>query len=372
MRHDALACPACGARRIRYGTRFCDQCGKRVPDSVVRKLDRERSIEPGKQGRHFKQSSTAGESSPPLELSDRADQSVPVPSLGDTSAIGDLGTVQLRQGMRQTGADGRPSMAWGTQMVFGVSLVAFGVAIALASAVTGTSSLAGFGLASFLIGLLLVFLRSRPTFPPEFVEAFVISSLVNVERVLRELVPETKAVYLKINDRLDVPMVFLPLEENRAPPSELTLSDGDHFLLIDSADLHKTGLLLQAPGASLLALMEKESGVDFMDLGEQDFLDALRSGMVESLEVVADVSGVVGEDCVKFRIRDGALGGLSRSVARLAPNVASRIGCPICSVVICGTVKVVKRDMILEEATHQRGYHMVTLRFARGPTNDTS
>jgi hypothetical protein len=262
-------------------------------------------------------------------------------------------------------------MLGGRQRVLGVSLVAFGVLIAVASAVVGAASLTGLGLASFLIGLLLVYLHSRPSFAPELVEASLLSSLGNVERILRELGPRTKAIYLKTVDRLDVPMVFLPMEENPAPPAGLNLSGEDRLLVIDS-DSHRTGLLLEAPGASLLALMEKELGLNFIDLGNEDFLNAIRLGMVESLEVAADVKGAVTQDGVKLRIRDGPLRNMSRSILKLAPNVASRLGCPICSVAICAAVKAIKKDLILEETVHQSGVHSVTLRFSGGSTDEAS
>jgi hypothetical protein len=259
---------------------------------------------------------------------------------------------------------------WTQQRILGASLVAFGMVTAVASIFVGALNLGGLGLASFLIGLLLVYLNSGPSFAPELVEASVLSSLGNIERVLRELGPDTKAVYLKMRDRLDVPMVFVPLEENPGPPSELKIADKDRFLIMDPDDPHKTGLLFEAPGGSLLTLMEKESGVNFIDLAQEDFLDPLRLGMLESLEVATDMKASITPEGVKFRIKDGDLRRLSQSVAKSAPNVASRLGCPICSAAICATVKAVKSDMILEEAAHYRGSHAVTLKFARGAANE--
>jgi len=371
MRDRVVACPSCGAVRIRHDERYCDQCGKRIPDSLIEKLRREVAIEP-REDRLVIPAPTVAEKRPTPELPDRARQSAPVPSPSDSSAKSQPSTIPLRQEEGHAGVEMPVGIQWGRQELLGVSLVVFGVLTALASAVIGAANLAGLGLASFLIGLLLVYLQSQASFAPELVEASALSSLSNLERILRELAPETKALYLKIEDRLDVPMVFLPLEENPAPPSELSLRDEDRFLLIDSDDPHRTGLLLEAPGASLLALMEKESGVSFIDLRQEDFLDTLKSGMVESLAVAADVKGTVTQQGVKFSIKDGALARLSRSVARSAPNVASRLGCLICSAAICATVKAVKSDMILEEAVHQPMYHTVILKFAGGAASEAS
>jgi len=253
----------------------------------------------------------------------------------------------------------------------GLFLVAFGVFTVLASVTVGMVNLSGLGLASFLIGLLVVYLPSPTDVVPELMEAFMLSSVGNLERVLRELGPETKAVYLAAHDRLDVPMVFLALSDNPAHSSELASLDADRFLSVDSEDPHKTGLVLEAPGASLLALMEKESGIDFFDIGRDGLLDALRSGMTESLEIAADVRGTMMEDPVKLRIKDGPLSGFARSVAKSAPTVSSCLGCPICSAAVCAVVKSTKRDIVLEEAKHESGYHSLSLRLGGGTTDET-
>jgi uncharacterized Zn finger protein (UPF0148 family) len=362
-RQSAVACPSCGARRIISGTVYCDQCGKRIPDSLIEKLQKEKIAEA--QGR-----AAIPEIPRPPEPLDRADQSGPSPSLSDNTAKSQTGTIAPGREMPHMDVQPAATALWTQQRILGASLVAFGVVTAAASMLVGALNLGGLGLASFLIGLLLVYLNSGPSFAPELVEASVLSSLANVERVLRELGPDTKAVYLKMRDRLDVPMVFIPLEENPAPSSELSLADEDRFLIMDPDDPHKTGLLFEAPGGSLLTLMEKESGVNFIDLTQEDFLDPLRSGLLESLEVATDLKAIIAPEGVKFRIKDGALRGLSQSVAKSAPNVASRLGCPICSAAICATVKAVKSDMILEEAAHHRGSHAVTLKFARGAANE--
>ncbi len=315
---------------------------------------------------------TIGDNPSSLDLLGHADQSGSPPSSSDSMAMSQTGGIIRRREMPMMDVQATATALWSPQRILGVSLVAFGVVTAVVSALVGTWNLGGLGLASFLVGLLLVYLNSGPSFDPELVEASVLSSLANVERVLNELGPETKAVYLKIRDRLDIPMVFIPLEENPAPSLELSLADRGRLLIVDSDDPHRTGLLLEAPGASLLTLMEKESRVNFIDLTQKDFSDRLRSDIVETLEVASDFTATFTPESIKFRIKDGALHGLAQSMARSAPNVSSRLGCPICSAAICATVKAVKSDMIVEEAVHQPGFHIVTLKFAGGDRNEAS
>ncbi len=247
------------------------------------------------------------------------------------------------------------------QRLVGVFLVVFGIVILLASVTVGAANLGGIGLASFLIGFLLVYLPSQPIQAPELAGASALSSLRNLERILGEFGPDTRARYLRVHDRLDVPLVFLPLSDNPASASEVPLREHDRFLVIDSEDPHKAGLLLEAPGASLLALMERESGLDFFDVAKEELLEALRSCMTESLEAVADLKGVLTEESLKLRMKDGALNRLSQEVAKSAPRLSKGLGCPICSGAICACVKSLKRDMILSEVEHRPGYHEVVL-----------
>jgi hypothetical protein len=255
-------------------------------------------------------------------------------------------------------------------LYLGLFLVTFGVVTVLASLAVGIASLSGLGLASFLIGLLVIYVPSPNETVPKLTEALMLSSVGNLERVLRELGPETRAAYIAVHDRLDIPKVFLPLSDNPEPSVALASLDTDRFLLVDSADPHRTGLVLEAPGACVLTLMEKESGIDFFDSGRDGLLDALRLGMVESLEIAADVKGTIDETSAKLRIKDGPLSGLASSVSRSAPTVSSRLGCPICSAVVCAIVKSTKRDIVLEQAQHESGYHTLSLKF--GGTTDAT
>lgn len=404
---STVVCPKCGGQGLLPGARFCDQCGTRVPNAALRSASQYEELRARLQDLDFLRARiaaletenkelTAFKAEAVAEIAEHQPLRSQVKELESLRAKvaaleaekGELEAFKAEAGKREQEAKlaGRVTGPTVAQLVvprtrrrdttldrrlyLGPSLVAFGLLTVAASVAIGAMSLSGLGLASFLIGLLLVYLPSRPSVAPELVEASVLSSLANLERVLHELGPGTKAVYLRVRDRLDAPMIFLPLEDNPPRTAQINASDADGLLLVDAKDTHRTGLLLQAPGASLLAFMEKESGVDFMDLSRNDLLDALRSGMVESLEAVADLKGEFTNDGLKLRIRDGALDSLSRSVAKSTPSVASRIGCPICSAAICGTVKTLKRDIVLEEAAHQPGLHIVTLTYSGGPTDE--
>jgi hypothetical protein len=256
------------------------------------------------------------------------------------------------------------NMKSGGRWALGASIVGFGVLTMLASIMFGTTSLAGIGLASFLIGLLTLYLPSQPSVAPELVTAYARSSLENVERFLRELGPESKATYLRLNDRSDVPKVFLPVTDNPTA-DQPDLKDYDQLLIVNPEDPHRTGLLLDAPGASLLALIEKESGVDFFDVERESVLDALKRGLVESVELVADVKGSTSDNPMKLRICDGPVE-LSKSIERSAPKTLARLGCPVCSAAICAIVKATKRPVAVENVSHEAKYHDLTLTFLGG------
>lgn len=376
--------------------RYCDLCGTRIPDGFIEAAARKKPVEAAKPARPIEPTSTSAKA-PQTELAEperevtplapreeRRLESEKIPSAPavvfasvaatrPTQAAPVTTEAKTQAERTRAPRQVKPTApVWGRTRLLGASLVGFGVLTVVASVLVGAVELGGLGLASFLIGLLLIYLPSQPALPPQLVEASLVSSLANLERMLREFSPETKALYLNVRDRLDVPMVLLPMSDNPNPSTEVDLKDEDRLLLADSEDPHRSGLLLEAPGASLLTFMEKESGVEFFDLGREDLVDALRSGMVESLEAVADLKGAMTDSGVTFRMKDGPLAGLSRDLAKSAPKTIAKLGCPLCSALVCAAVKTLKRELILEEATHHQVYHNVTLRFASGATHEAS
>lgn len=273
--------------------------------------------------------------------------------------LGKKATITLRDSSVSSRFDVNEERVRDKSRLLGICLVALGLGVSILSVFVGDEMLSGMGLASFLIGGLLIYLHSQPVLSPAIVEASVLSSLANLDRVLRDLAPDTKAVYLEIRDRLDPVMVFLPFDDDHR--SRSMIRSDDRFIFVEGNG--GPGLLLEAPGSSLLKLMEKESGFNFYDSSREDFIDSLRSGLVESLEVVDDLKVSIDYDGVSFKILDGPLRSLTRSLPESAPTASSLIGCPICSTTICATVKALKCSMLLEEAIHQPGNHVIKARF---------
>ena len=252
----------------------------------------------------------------------------------------------------------------GRRWLLGAAIVGFGLLTLLASIIFGAPSLAGIGLAAFLIGLLTLYLPSQPSVTPELVEAYALPSMENVERFLRELATDSKATYLTLKDRSDPLKVFIPVDDNPAsyPPEQ---ENPDQLIALNSNDPHRTGLFLDAPGASLLTLMEKESGVDFFDVGREKLEDALRTGLVESLEVAADIKCSYTNNQMTLRIRDGDVK-IGRTITHTLPKTTARLGCPTCSAAICAAVKATKRNVVVENVSHEGRYHDLTLTFTGG------
>ena len=243
--------------------------------------------------------------------------------------------------------------------VLGAAIVGFGLLTLLASIIFGAPSLAGIGLAAFLIGLLTLYLPTQPSVTLALVDAYALPSMENMERFLRELASDSKATYLTIKDRSDPLKIFIPVDDNPAsyPPEQ---QDPEQLIALNSTDPHRTGLFLDPPGASLLTLMEKESGLDFFDLGREKLEDALRTGLVESLEVAADVKISYKNNQMRLRIREGDAK-IGRTITQTLPKTTARLGCPTCSAAICATAKATKRNLVVENITHDEKYHDLTL-----------
>ncbi len=355
-------CPKCGEPRILPEARFCDTCGTRIPASyfqdrsprlpVAAKPSKRATIEQTEQpSRSGKQQTAVLLETPQLKTEHRVIE----PALAAVTAPV-LPKARIEKRLPSQLFE-QPKFS--RTHILGAFCVTLGIVMLIASVLFGAAALSGIGLAPFIIGLLLLYLPSKPLEAPRLLQGVVMSSVANVERALRDLAPDTKAIYLKIQDRADTPMVLLSLHDT--PVSEADKLD--RFLLVSQNDGGESGLLLEAPGASLLKLMERESGIDYFDTDRESLVESLKSGMVETLEVLGNVQGDFTDEGLRLLMKDGALGKFANSLASSAPIMTSRLGCPICSLAICAAAKSLKTNMILDGTSHQGGLHTLTLRF---------
>lgn len=234
-----------------------------------------------------------------------------------------------------------------------LGLVSFGV-----SALFRTLTIAGLGLGIFLIGILMAYLPLLPSIPTELIGEALMPAMNNLEAFLRSFELTTAATYLPPKDDLAPPSVFIPLS------GQGTLSEADRLastgFLVTSEENHVNGVLIEPPGAGLLAMLERESSQNFSNLPFADLEDALRSGIVEVLELASSVHLSFENSRGQFQLKGDVLWKVNERLAKETPIVCERIGCPICSLAACVMAKSSHRNVKLIEARHSKNAHNAT------------
>jgi hypothetical protein len=232
----------------------------------------------------------------------------------------------------------------------------FGLCLSTVSFLIQANLFASLGLASFLIGLLLIYVPTERTVSPQLVNAICLSSLVNLNSLLEELGVDSKAVYLPTKKETHQPCAFLPLARSLDLSSMFLkrLNDGGLFIVNDQ-DPYQSGLALVPPGSSLATLIEQESGIDFYNVRLDELENALRTGLVEALEIAEDVRVMFMNGSVRVEVGPLISEELCEMQSKVARSLCSQVGCPLCSAVICAVTKAAKRPVSVIKISPLRG-----------------
>lgn len=227
---------------------------------------------------------------------------------------------------------------------------------------------AGLGLASFLIGLLLIYVPTERTVSLQLVSASCLSSLVNLNSLLEELGVDSKAIYLPTKKEAHQPCAFLPLVWNLDSSSAFLKRLGDDGLfIVNGQNPHQSGLALVPPGSSLVTLIEQESGIDFYNVRLDELENALRTGLVEALEIAEDVRVMFMNGSVRVEVGPLISDELCETQSKVAHSLCSQVGCPLCSAVICAVTKATKRPVSVIKISPLRGRNIsMELRLLEG------
>lgn len=155
------------------------------------------------------------------------------------------------------------------------------------------------------------------------------------------------------------------MTEKQTTPTESEISN-DIFIMTEG-NPGRLGLLLEPPGSGLLAMIEKESQIDFGEVNLASFEEALRAGMVESLELLSSVHVSVEGERFQFVGEGDVLWKFTETLAKQTPNVYQNVGCPICSLAACALTKSTHRNVTFLKAEHFKGTHTATLESKERP-----
>jgi hypothetical protein len=225
------------------------------------------------------------------------------------------------------------------------ALLSAGV-IALAFSINSTSLILAFiGLGLIFWGAILFYIRPEKYVKETLFVNTTLSSLVNLEQMLTELVYQGKGVYLppKYLKDFESSKIYLSAQDSmKLPPLKQTRDQENRIFLKDS------GALITPPGMELSRLFEKTLGTSFMKVNLQYLEQNMPKLLIEDLEIAQKVEIKTENSRVHVRMESAIFKNLWKQAVKLR-NVWCSLGDPLVSAIACALAKVTGKPVIVEK-----------------------
>jgi hypothetical protein len=189
-----------------------------------------------------------------------------------------------------------------------------------------------FGLASFLIGIMALYLpESDRSIAGSFAADWSLPSLLNIENLLEDLDFDERGIYIPTSGLGVSPKVFVPLSltpATRKPP--LGLVSSRRIFVTVGKNPEDRGILLDAPGSRILAAVERSLRIDIANAKLNDLQADLNSGF-KTLGIAEVTSFENQDDTVRIEMRLSSLVDLEEKLRNLAPRLVVQVGTPVAS-----------------------------------------
>ena len=252
--------------------------------------------------------------------------------------------------------------------ITGVVLLAIGAVITLVAYPSYNLSpianvLLMVGIGALFVGAVTMFLNTERFINQKVAEDLNLSSVIDVDDLLRDLRVKNRGVYLPSSMTGTNVKVFIPLRREYEVPSQVHLAE-DRAFLIDLANPAQEGVLLKPLGYHLFKYTGEDLKVDWKDAltgteelqeaGEHgptsSFAEKLQDVLVKGLEIADKVTVSDSDGQLSVRLHNTAYIGACESLRDEAPQVCEQIGCPLCSLIACAYTEHADTATVIEEA----------------------
>ena len=222
--------------------------------------------------------------------------------------------------------------------------------VALAFSINYASSILAFtGLGLVFWGGLLLYIS-----PSDYVKSelltLVLSSLTNIDRVIKEKKLEGKGIYLppKYLKDPESSIVFIPSKRESVLPRPEEIHEENLF------SKNPEGLYLTPPGLSLSQLFEKTLGTTFTRTDLEFLQKKLPKLLIEDLEIAEDLNIQTEDDIITVELAGNIFADVCQESAKLE-RIHESIGCPLCSAIACALAKATGRPVTIEKEEQSKG-----------------
>jgi hypothetical protein len=219
------------------------------------------------------------------------------------------------------------------------------------------AALIGLGLTFW--GILLLYITPVKFVSSSLLDSTVISSLININKMLNELNYKGKGIYLPPTflEGAKGGTVYIPLKKSSTLPSAEEVANEKVFLN------NPNGILLTPPGLALTNLYEEELGNDFVEMDLIYLQNNLPKALIKGLEIAEKVDIKNQKNTVQVVIKGNIYQELCREIHDPPNNICSSIGCPLCSSIALALTRATGRPVIIEDSKMSENGKTVETKF---------
>jgi hypothetical protein len=236
-------------------------------------------------------------------------------------------------------------------MSIGTFLLVIGAIIGFLSYLMGIIPMFALGLASFLIGVLVLYLpERRGSIAARLATESSLPSLLNIENLLEDLDLDEKGIYIPASGLGICPRVFVPLadtEATRHPP--VGLVNSRRIFVTVGKSPEDRGVLLDAPGGQILVALEQSLRTDLSKTKLDELGAAFNSGF-RALGIAKSANFEAEGSSVKIQIELATLIDLETKLRNIAPRLVAQVGTPVTSAVAAAVSKAAGRYVTFKSA----------------------
>ena len=260
------------------------------------------------------------------------------------------------------GRSGRDSINSERRVPVGIFLIVFGVVVAVLSYLMTIIPILALGLASFLIGILMLFLpESRGAIADRLATDSSLPALLNTEKLLEDLDLDERGIYIPAAGLGVCPKVFVPLAHTlltmRPPPG---LVHSRRIFASIGKNPEDRGLLLEAPGCQILTALERSLNVDLSNSGFDNLKERLNIGF-KAIGIAKSTTLEDEGDYVKLELRLMTLLDLEVKLRNLAPRLVAQVGTPVASAAAAAVSKAMVKYVSFRHAVLDTNEGKITL-----------
>ena len=200
------------------------------------------------------------------------------------------------------------------------------------------------GLGLTFWGALLLYVTPTKQVRLELLNATLTPALVNTEKMLTNLNPGGKGIYLppKYLKDFESSLMLIPSKEGQALPTPEE---------IDAEKLYSknpNGIFLTPQGASLSKLFEKELGTSFTRTDLKYIQEKLPKLLIENMEIAENMEIKAENNTVTVEITEQVFSSINKETEELS-KTHETMGSPLSSAIACALAKATGKPVVIEK-----------------------